>query len=77
MAERMKEKCVPLEFFYWRRIILDEGHEVVCDDEFLHAINCLRGNFKWYITGIFGFFRFSSSSSSFVSLLLSFLFFFN
>jgi hypothetical protein len=51
-ADQMKEKLPILDFFHWHRIILDEGHEVMGDADFLDAISCLRGRFRWYVSGM-------------------------
>lgn len=44
-----------LSTFHWRRVILDEGHELVRNMPFMRAImdplHSIIGDFKWYMTG--------------------------
>lgn len=52
------QTCPILEHFFWHRLIVDEGHEVLCDDYaqkrtnfYIHAINNLQSSYRWYVSG--------------------------
>eukprot|EP01127_Copromyxa_protea_P010164 TRINITY_DN2452_c0_g1_i2.p1 TRINITY_DN2452_c0_g1~~TRINITY_DN2452_c0_g1_i2.p1 ORF type:complete len:1088 (-),score=197.51 TRINITY_DN2452_c0_g1_i2:351-3344(-) len=48
----MEEEPSPIfDFFHWRRIVIDEGHEFVSDPQFLDSVADLTSDFRWYVTG--------------------------
>jgi hypothetical protein len=47
-ASRRKETFPVFDMVHWRRIVLDEGHEVLGDPVFHAATQCLKSDFKWY-----------------------------